>query len=157
MTKEYSTFIESLEESRACAWFVAEWLLGGGFDVKILPSSTTPNEEERFSHVDHGDLEITQRIEVKHWPEVDFDSMENVPYDHVIVDEAYKLEKYRNATLYGYIILNASKTGCMLISARDRAGWFKKEVYDRKEKANRTFMFCPKNLIRYHDIGGKND
>lgn len=147
MVKEYTKFIDALSESRSCAWLAAEWLMGIGYDVKILPGTTTPNEEERFQHVDLGDIEIAQRIEVKYWPDIDFSSLGDVPYDNIIVDEAYKIDKFNIATLYGYLILNASKTACLLISARTKEHWFRKEVFDRKENSKRTFMFCPKEKV----------
>lgn len=158
MTKEYSKFIEMLTESRLCAWHVAEWLTRLGFVVKILPATTTPDEGGRFDHVDFGDLEIIKRVEVKYWPEIDFHAIEDVPYNDIIVDEAYKIDKFPKQTLYGYVILNKSKNGCMLIANETRPFWFKKEVFDKKENALRTFYFCPKGKIHYAKIeipGGK--
>ena len=149
MVKEYTKFIDALSESRNCAWLAAEWLTGNGYDIKILPGTTTPNEAERFSHVDHGDLEIIQRIEVKYWPDIDFESLASVPYKDIIVDEAYKIDKFKPASLYGYIIINASKSGCLLISARTREFWFKKEVFDKKEGSRREFVFCPKGRTSF--------
>lgn len=120
MTKPYDSFIKSLDESRRAAWDVAEWLTGKGMNIKILPATTTESEADRFNHVDTGDLEIIQRIEVKVWPKIDFTSPESVPYKDVIVDEAYKIQKYAPGTLYGYFILNESKTMCMWISSATR-------------------------------------
>lgn len=152
MTKPYDRFIKSLQESRLCAWIVSEYLLKKGFDVRIIPATTTPNEEERFDHVDTGDIEIRLRAEVKHWPNIDFTSIDTVPYDKIIVDETYKIKKYGAATLYGYFILNASKTACLFIPGRTRSSWIEEEAHDKVEGGTRNFTFCPKDLVRFYWI-----
>ena len=88
-------------------------------------------------------------MEVKYWPEIDFQSLEDVPYPNIIVDEAYKIAKFPKPTLYGYVILNASKTGCLLIRSVTRSKWFDKKVFDKKEGDNRVFCFCPKEYVSY--------
>jgi hypothetical protein len=151
--KEYSDFITNLKKSRSTLWDVAEWLTGLGYVVRIIPATTTPNEIDRFQHVDCGDIEIIKRVEVKQWLDIDFNSIDSIKYDNIIVDEAYKVDKFHPKSLAFYLTLNASKTGCIIITSDTRNTWFKEERHDRKEDGKRLFYFCPKDKVRYSKFG----
>jgi hypothetical protein len=146
--KEYDEFISLLNGSRLVVFRAAAWLHKLGFaGVRILPASTTPDEASRFAHTDLGDIEITQRIEVKHWPDIDFHSLAEVPYAEVIVDEVYKLPKHLRKTHYGYLIVNKSETACLFIGSKTMDQWHERELFDKREGAPRKFMLCPKGSV----------
>jgi hypothetical protein len=115
--KKRREFISNLEHSYAPVWTVGGYLASKGYTARILPPQVTPDTESRFEYQDQGDIEITQRIEVKQWVNNDFKSLDDVKYQNIIVDEKYKIERYPLATLHGYMILNASKTAAITISA----------------------------------------
>lgn len=152
MVKEYHEFISALKESRLVAWKVAEWLTTRGHDIRILPATTTLSESQRFEHVDSGDLEIIQRIEIKQWPLIDFKSKEDIKYPNIIIDEAYKIEKYNIINLYAYIVVNSSKTACLVFMSSTYKHWFKKAKFDSKEKEEREFYFCPIEYASFFKI-----
>lgn len=143
MVKPTSEFRSLIKNARDVAFAVASELGRRGHRVRIVPSTISPNVEERWQHTDDGDLEITQRIEVKHWPNIDFQSQAEVPYQNVIVDEVYKLEKSMTLPCYAYVIVNASLTAALFIPIWSRPFWFKKKRWDRREGDEREFYFCP--------------
>ena len=154
MVKPRDEFVGLLAAAADNAEMVAMILRQRGFSVRVLPHSVSPNVQERWKHVDEGDLEINsngtvERIELKHWPSVNFHSLESVPYQNVIVDEAYKIEKDHRYLLHAYFILNASRTGCLVIPASTRPHWFKKSAVDGRENDGRLYYFCPKQFLSY--------
>lgn len=143
MAKGHDEFTRLLTNARDVAFVVAEHLTVRGHRVRVVPNTVSPTFAERWEHTDNGDLEITQRVEVKHWPGIDFQSRHEVPYENVIVDEAYKVEKAHEVPLYAYVIVNASKTGFLLIPTWTRDAWFKQRKHDKREGSMREFYFCP--------------
>lgn len=83
---------------------------------------------------------------------MDFKSLGDVPYKNIIVDEAYKLLKYPRATLYGYVIVNSSCTGALLISRNTRGHWFDCEMIDGREGNRRTYTVCPRDFVDYVEL-----
>jgi len=154
LTKPYEKFVEALDSSRQDSFLVADWLIKKNFSgVRILPASTRKESERWQDHTDSGDIEVRMRVEVKRWPKIDFLSLADIPYKNIIVDEAYKIAKFPVATLYGYFILNASRSACMFISSRTRSEWVEEEKYDNLDKSNKKFVFCPKSLVSFHKLG----
>ena len=146
--KTHEQFVKALKLSRESVWTVGEWLTQMGYNARILPSTISPNHEERHDHVDMGDIEITQRIEVKH-STLEFNSLKSFPYDRVIIDETYKIQKYKLTTLYGYVLLNKDKSGALLISANTKEHWFTKAMFDKLENEDRRFTCCPTKHVKY--------
>lgn len=120
-----------------------------GHCVTIKPTRLRATAEQRWQCTDEGDLEIRQRIEVKHWPTIDFHSIEELPYRNVIVDEVYKVDKRHVLPLAAYVIVNASMTGYLLVPNSSRPHWFKKRMHDRREGAEREFYLCPRGRVFY--------
>ena len=50
------------------------------------------------------------------------------------------------------MIFNAFKTHCILIPSKTKKYWFKKRLYDSKEREKRDFMLCPKNRAIFYDL-----
>jgi hypothetical protein len=144
MVKPTDEFRGLMANAREVAFVVATELGKRGHRVRVVPNTVSPNVEERWSHTDEGDLEITQRVEVKHWPKIDFKSRDEVPYTDIIVDEAYKIDKKHQTPFYAYIIVNASMTGGLLIPIWSKAFWFKSTRHDRREGQSREFYLCPR-------------
>lgn len=149
MGKTHSQFAAALHDSHDIVWAVAEFLTEKGNTVKILPGTLAPSKEENKDHVDLGDIEIIRRIEVKRRPGIDFDSVASFPYPTVIVDEEYKINKFHPKTLYGYAVVNKSKTGMLWIPASTRKRWTSEVKPDDSEDRECTFVVCPKELTIY--------
>ena len=150
--KKREVFEQNLKDAGNATIIVNDWMKKLGFDTEVLPYDITPNEESRYEYTDDGDIKMTMRVEVKQWKEIDFVSLEDVPYQDIIVDEKYKIDKRNIRTLYCYIILNVSKTKCLIIYSNTYKKWFFKELYDKKEKNYRTFYLCPKKYVKFQSL-----
>jgi hypothetical protein len=150
--KNDAVFTEALAKSRTVATNICRWLCDKGYSVVELEQRDRTCREDRWDYVDDGDLLIRQRIEVKQRPELDFQGADDLPYPDIIVDEVYKLDKVHKYGLHSYIIVNASETCCMVILAESRKHWFKRTVFDSKEKEDREFYFIPKQMVRFVKI-----
>jgi hypothetical protein len=150
MTPDYDKFCKLQKHAEVVALEVARWLANTGHKVNMPVNSLAPNQEERHKHYDNGDIFVTKRVEVKYWPDIDFHSVEDVPYKDVIIDEAYKVAKHHPNTLYGYVIVNKSETGGLVITTSTRKHWFEREMIDRKqEPPERKFVMIPKRFVKY--------
>lgn len=147
--KPDAEFRELFYKAREVQFVMANNLAARGHCVRIMPSALTPTREDRFEYADEGDLEIRLRVEVKHWPKIDFKSRDDVPYDNIIVDAAHVLEKRQEMPLYGYVIVNASMTGYLLIPIWTRGHWFKETKHDRREGRDREFYLCPRDKVHF--------
>ena len=148
MSKPTEKFLDLITKARDVSFIVAEALAQRGHRVRVIPNTVRPSFAERWEHTDSGDLEVTLRVEVKH-VRINFHSRESFPYDSLIVDEAYKVEKQHELPLYGYAQVNASLTGCLIIPMWTRDAWYKEHRFDKQENARRLFYFCPKDRTHY--------
>lgn len=147
--KPDAEFAELFYKAREVQFAMANNLQARGHCVRLMTNSLTPNRDKRFDYTDEGDVEIRLRVEVKHWPSIDFKSLADVPYENVIVDSAHNLERRRELPVYGYTIVNASMTGYLLIPGWTRAAWFKERRHDRREARDTEFYFCPRDRVYF--------
>lgn len=140
-------FRELFYRAREVQFAMANNLQARGHCVRLMTNALTPNREQRFEYTDEGDIEIRLRVEVKHWPKIDFHSLADVPYPNVIVDSADSLERNQALGLYAYTIVNASMSAYLLIPVWTRKAWFKERRHDRREQRDRDFYFCPKSKL----------
>lgn len=150
--KDHKKFKELLEKSKESVWLIASHYTRLGHNVRILPTIVAPTKEQRWDYVDDGDIEIIFRIEIKNWNHIDFSSVDDIPYDDIIVDEAYKIEKEHSSKLFAYHIVNASQTGYLFIPASTKDKWFKGERFDRIENRLAEFYLIPKEYVSYRKI-----
>lgn len=143
------SFLKLLDASRQSTWDVAAWLKSRGHNVRIVPSLVRPDSSVRFQFSDEGDIEITQRIEVKHKYKMDFNSIDEWPYDPVIIDEAYKFDKTPITTLHSFIILNMKKTGFLYIPESTHRHWFREARFDSRHGKELEFMMVAKEHVQY--------
>jgi len=150
MTKSDKQFLEQLEESHIYVRQVANWLMSKGYDVKINPASVRENYEDRWEHTDDGDLEVRLRIEVKH-RKLDFNGPDDYPYDTVLLDECYKVDG-REASLYGYVILNKDASVAAVASKSTMNHWVRERKYVRDDGEERDSWACPVELCTFHQL-----
>jgi hypothetical protein len=160
--KTEEEFHELLTESRKTVRFIVKWLNSIGHKVLFMENEDCPigKKHLRWDYVDLGDVEITQRIEVKQKLKVDWDSLKSFPFPDVIIDEPYKLFKTdkhgvpfpkhltankKELSLHSYIIVNKSKTGCLVFSGKDVLKRDGREaiVFDDRERAEVEYYFAP--------------
>lgn len=144
-------FLSALDRSRTAVWVAAQWLLRQGYDAQIRPALERPTFEDRNEFADNGDIEIKQRVEVKH-RFLSFTNEDSYPYDTVIVDEKYKIDRINSAELYQYIILNEEMTHCCVVYGITRSQWVERKKYDKKDRQTRTFYECPVSLCSFYSL-----
>ena len=84
--------------------------------------------------------------------QIAFDSVEAFPFSTVFIDEEYKLLRHHSATLYGYVIVNKSRTGMLLIPRSTRKLWIRDTRWDKTQKRDCTTMCAPKNCSTYFSL-----
>ena len=141
-------FVGALKKSESCVSAVATWMRKNNCDVMIHPTLIRPDFESRNKFADSGDIEIRQRVEVKQRG-IDFTSAEDYPYQTVIVDEKFKIERIQGGTLWGYMVVNKSGTHVCCIKPDSKSEWTVESKYDRKDGQQRQFYVCPKRLCLF--------
>lgn len=163
----HEQYVARFVQSNKVVAFMAGILEGRGHKVRILPATISPTLEERWKHVDSGDLEVSfseayrhfhavpdaMRVEIKQWPGIDFRTLEDVPYSQIIVDEAYKIDRAAGKLpLHSYVIVNASMSAAMVITAGTRTHWFRQTKFDKQQGRDAEFYFCPKGRVVFWDL-----
>ena len=153
MAKSDAAFIEDWNKSHTYVWVVGQWLCGRGYDVSIKPSILRPEFTTRNKYIDDGDLEIRQRIEVKHRPSLAFTCARDYPYPTVFLDEAYKVDRRPPQSLFAYIILNAECSACCVILNSTRQYWVKETIFDKAQGRECENYACPVGRCRFFRRG----
>lgn len=146
--KSDACFVGALEQSKSCVAAVAAWMAKHNCDVLIRPTVVRPDFESRNDYADHGDIEIRQRVEVKH-RSIDFTSVDDYPYPTVIVDEKYKVDRIPRSKLWGYLIVNRQGTHVCCVKPDTQAQWLVESKHDNKDGQRREFYVCPKGLCLF--------
>jgi hypothetical protein len=136
------TFAQDLEKSAVTVSIAARWLESKGYRVTIKPTLLRPDVHQMSRYSDNGDLEIIQRVEVKHRPNINFYDLGSFPYETAIVDVCHTWDKARPKP-YAYLIFNADRTGFLIITRHSFKYWRKVEKFDRKKNRSRQFYVCP--------------
>ena len=144
-------FASELDKSSKYVSIVASWMAKENCDVVIKPVVFRPDFESRNAFADSGDIEIRQRVEVKHRM-LSFTSCEDYPYATVIVDEQYKIDRIPKGKLWGYVIVDNDCSHACCIKPSTFDSWITKEMFDKKDRQNRTFYVCPKELCFFCKI-----
>jgi hypothetical protein len=146
------TFVSDLKASHAAVLAVSEWFRGFGYPVIVRPTFIRENVERRSDYSDDGDLEIIQRIEVKHRKGLAFTSKEDFPFETVIVDTCHAWDNARPKP-YAYIILNRSMSRALVVTGSTSKRWVKTRKFDTHAGRERSYYECPLELTQFRIIG----
>ena len=138
----YAQFIHELRASQTYVNAVASWMAMHDCDVVIKPTLEAPSTELRHEYIDSGDIEIRQRVEVKH-RSIGFTCAEDYPFPTIIVDEVHKVDRIPKGQLWGYVIVNEAGTHVCCLRADTKGRWTIQRKHDKKEGAERAFYVCP--------------
>lgn len=111
-------------------------------DVVIKPTLEAPSTELRHEYIDSGDIEIRQRVEVKH-RSIGFTCAKDYPFPTIIVDEVHKVDRIPKGQLWGYVIVNEAGTHVCCLRANTQGRWTIQRKHDKKQGAERAFYVCP--------------
>lgn len=140
------TFVQDLMDSQAAVDVVATYLRGRGYDVNVPELVVRPDASQRAQYSDGGDIQITQRVEVKHRKMLDFTSAASFPYPTIIVDVKHSYDRAAPKP-YAYLILNRSMTTAFKVYGRTRPQWIVTRKLDRHAGREREFYECPIKLV----------
>lgn len=136
-------FLTRLEASKVAVRKVADWLIGRDAIVEVAEMRVRPSYDERHEFVDDGDLRLTIRAEVKN-VSLSFTCRNDFPYDNIIIDEAFKVDRIPKAQRYGWFIVNREVTHCAFVSRFSFPHWQRKRRFDSKVQQELEFYICPK-------------
>ena len=105
--KSDAEFLAALEESQKYVQLTANWLHTLGCNVMVKPYTICKSFDDRHQHVDSGDIQIAQNVEVKH-QSFDFTNARDFPHKDPIVDEKFKIDRIPRRQLWGYVLLKQS-------------------------------------------------
>jgi len=142
------TFEERWKAGRDLVFYVAAALERQGAHIRIIPSACAPSLEERADYKDSGDAEITLRLEIKQRNE-SFNSAESFRHYPVVVDDVVNVDKPGGLPLFGYMLVNSSRTGYLLIRNSTREHWIQEE-FANSWGTNKLAYLCPKEFVTYH-------
>ena len=143
------TFVEDLRRSAAAVWRVAQWLHARGNNVTIRPLRVREDIRQMSDYADTGDLEIIQRVEVKH-RDLDFNDKESfrAKFATMIVDVAHTWDQARPKP-YAYVVVNRAETVAAIVMGHTFPRWQRVKRWDKKKNREREFYVCPVDEILF--------
>jgi len=102
---------------------------------------------------DSGDLEIMQRVEVKHRPRLTFTCKEDFPFRTLIVDVCHAYDRARPKP-YAYIILNREMTVAFVVYCSTFKHWVRVRKLDTAKHREREFYEVPLDFVRVEAVVG---
>lgn len=143
-----ASFPQDLYESQRYVWQAAQWLSRKGYNVTVRPIRLRPTVAEMGAYADLGDLEIHQRIEVKHRRALSFTSREDYPYSTVMVDVCHTWDNAWPKP-YAYLIFNREATVLAIVKGDTFPQWIRVEKMDSAKSRMRKLYECPLELVNF--------
>jgi hypothetical protein len=158
-------FVNDFVESYTAVRKVASWLVRQGFpNVKILPPMLRPEVSERAKYSDHGDIEFTRQVEVKHrigrychkehqsGCKLNFTCMEDFPFATIFVDDVNNVDE-RMGNVWSWIVVNCPETHIAVLQVKYHDRWMKKpDVWDERSQKFSTMYECPLDLAVFFEL-----
>ena len=145
-------FLRDFNESQRWVERAAKWLETFGYVVEIKPYSLRPTSDLRRDFMDSGDLDVDgKRVEVKRRPDIDFTDASTFPYDTILVDEAYKIDRKAQERL-GYVIFNSTGSHACIVLEKSKRYWKKTKKWDKKQRRVCEYYECPVNKCRFYRV-----
>jgi len=128
--RNHELFLSEVRKSESAVFTVAEHLHLAGYPVRINVFPITDRSNRQESYHDNGDLEISQRIEVKRLS-YQFTSADNWPFADFLIVDAKHFERTRPVP-FAYWSLNPEGTHAAIVRVSTRPKWFIKKHTDRR-------------------------
>jgi hypothetical protein len=132
--KDNATFLADLKRSEIARRYVAQRLAGQAFEVHLPPVEVRPDAAQRMDYYDDGDIHIKspeweawRRVEVKQ-RNLRFTCEKDYPFQTLLIDEVYKVERKHELALHAYYIVNADCSHFCIIPAHSKK-WWKQETH----------------------------
>lgn len=145
--KTEEAFLSDLERSRASVSRFASLCRAAGVNIWTGPTVVRPSADARSEYADNGDLLVLLRVEHKDRG-LSFTCASDFPYDTVIVDEVYKIDRIPHRPFW-YVSESSDGSMAAVVSSRTMAHWEKMSLYDEAQERRCEFYACPKRLVRF--------
>ena len=149
--KSDDRFVSDLQQSRTRVERFAAMCRRAGADLWVYPSDVRPKASEREAYADGGDLMLQTRIEHK-VRDIDFYDANDFPYDTMIVDEVYKVERIK-ARPFRYVIENRDGTRLAVVRSVTKPKWTIKKRFDPQQGRECEFYEINKRFVAFCDFG----
>lgn len=146
--EQHERFLAGLERSEESVWLIARWLQSRGNHVKVNAASKADKPENWKSYSDHGDLEISQRIEVKQLT-YDFTSAADWPFGREFIVCAKHSYDRSIPKPYAYIHVNPKGTHAAITLGQTAKHWTVKSVNDTRFDRIQDCYLCPLEHIQW--------
>jgi Holliday junction resolvase-like predicted endonuclease len=142
-------FKADLAESNRWVWIAARWLQSHGHHVTVRAVRVRPRVQDIAAYSDDGDLEIIQRVEVKHRIRHTFTSAADHPFPEILVDTARVWDDAKPKP-YAYVILNIDATVAAIVLGSTAPKW-RKETHSIKGRPREVYL-CPLRYVKFTRI-----
>jgi hypothetical protein len=155
--KSDPNFIADLRASKESVRAAAEWLGAMGYPVRVMPTRERPSVREMREYSDSGDLEVTQRVEVKRRPGMTLSKAEDFPYPSIFVDVCHTFDN-AHPKPYAYIVMDCDMAAGFVIYVKQTfRSWVKTRRYDAAKGRHRNFYECPVSLAEFVRFGRRSN
>ena len=149
--QHHEKFLGWLDESQAYVELVAGWLRGRGYPVKVMPHTRAEHRADWQDHSDHGDLEVTMRVEVKRLSAT-FSSAEDWPFGpHYIVCSRHSWDAAKPKP-YCYIHLSADDEHLAVVLGSSHRHWSVASRTDHRTGLAQECYFAPLSHVHFSTL-----
>lgn len=146
--EDHERFLADLEKSDHAVWLIARWLHARGNTVKVNAAPKADKPDNWKNYADHGDLEISQRVEVKHLS-YDFTGRADWPHGlNYIVCSKHSFDRGIPKP-YAYIHVNREGTHAGIVLAETAKHWRVKEIKDTRYDRVQACYLCPLEHVKW--------
>jgi hypothetical protein len=149
----HKRFLENLDASVAAVWSIAKWLQSHGYAVTVNPIRKAPAHEQWKEYVDHGNIEIRRRVEVKHLS-VNFTGRQDWLFGSKFLVCAKHSFDHITPKPYAYVIVSADFSACAIVHSSTSDKWTIESRQDVRhgDDYQQEFYLCPIDLVKWSKI-----
>jgi len=146
-----TVFLQGLDKSRESVWITAKWLNGLGYPVTVNVAPVRDKHKNWKNYADHGDIEISQRVEVKHLT-VPFTNKQDWPFKDKFIVCAKHSYDFAIPKPYMYIIVDDDYSHVAVVRSDSKPHWYVENKRDSRyveEVYEQDFYLCPMEHVMF--------
>ena len=147
--KDDESFIRDLGRSHQAVNDFAERSRRNGWQLWLPPEVLRPDASLRRLYADDGDLMLQVRIEHKVRTNITWTCRADYPFQTVIVDEVYKVDKKSDMPVFMYVIEDQTAQYAAIVYGLTRRHWKTERMRDRIQNRDCDFYTIDKDKVRF--------
>lgn len=152
MNANHARFLNHLDASLEAVMHVAQWLVKCGKSVRIAGVRRAPSQESWQEYVDSGDLEISERIEVKRLSR-EFSDINDWPFGSKFIVCAKHAWDAADIKPKAFVILSKSMKTAAVVKRESADSWYVETRTDsRYDAVTQEFYLCPLDQVEFMEI-----